>query len=260
MDEKKFEKSAQKGLKIMQKFNGTGSRDHFEGKSVVEHLKETRAKGTLAVAEIHGTEISGHISAGADAAKETAVLLLLLWTLFSSLKLFLIFSAALLLWKTGRSALLGWARLERLHRLIEEERWEIEHNREQEKEELTAMYRAKGLTGKLLDETIAVLMSDDNRLLRIMLEEEMGLTLEVYEHPLKQAAGAAFGVAAASALFFAGCSIDPFYGPLASGALTLAAAAIIAARAERNRLLEAVIWNLSLGAFAAGTAYLLKIL
>ncbi len=33
-------------------------------------------------------------------------------------------------------------------------------------------------------------MADDNRLLRVMLEEELGLTLEAYEHPLKQAFGA----------------------------------------------------------------------
>ena len=31
--------------------------DHFEGKSVQEHLKAARAKGALAAAEIHGTEM-----------------------------------------------------------------------------------------------------------------------------------------------------------------------------------------------------------
>ncbi len=35
---------------------------------------------------------------------------------------------------------------------IEEERWEIQHHRAQERLELTEMYAAKGLSGKLLEE------------------------------------------------------------------------------------------------------------
>ena len=57
--------------------------NHFEGKSVIEHLKAARAKGALAAAEIHGAETPGYLSAGADAAKESAVVLLLAWILFS---------------------------------------------------------------------------------------------------------------------------------------------------------------------------------
>ena len=32
-------------------------------------------------------------------------------------------------------------------------------------------------------------MADGDRLLRVMLEEELGFSLEVYDHPLKQALG-----------------------------------------------------------------------
>ena len=60
---------------------------HFEGKDVVEHLKKARKKGAKATAETHGTEAPGHISAGADSAKETAILLLSLWILLSILEL-----------------------------------------------------------------------------------------------------------------------------------------------------------------------------
>lgn len=237
------------------------SKDHFEGKSVAEHLKEARAKGALATAEIHGTEMPGHLSAGADAAKETSLALLLLWMVLGPDHLihFVLFSFGWLIWKVGRSAFLGWARLERLHRVIEEERWEIEHNRKQEKEELTALYAAKGLKGKLLDEVISVFMADDNRLLRIMLEEELGLTLEIYEHPLKQATGAAVGVILASAFFLLGAYLSP-WGEFVTAALVMTAASIAAAKAERNRVIEAVIWNLSLAAFAAGAVYTLKLL
>ena len=58
-----------------------------------------------------------------------------------------------------------------------EERFEIAHHRGQEKEELTELYALKGFKGELLDQVINVLMADDNRLLSVMLEEELGLEL-----------------------------------------------------------------------------------
>jgi hypothetical protein len=241
------------------------SSDHFAGKTVVEHLKEARDRGALAAAEIHGTEMSGCQAAASDAIKETALAFLLLFAIckhiFTEERLFLIllfFSFGWLIWKTARSTLLGWARIERLHRLIEEERWEIEHHRHQEREELTELYRAKGLTGKLLEEVIDVLMADDNRLLQVMLEEELGLTLEAYEHPLKQGSGAAVGVLfSAGFLLFAEWA-SPTYGlPIAAG-LIIILAAVVATKLERNRLLPAIIWNLAVAIFAAGSVYFLS--
>jgi len=95
--------------------------NHFQGKPVIEHLREARARGALASAEIHGTEMPGHLSAGADAAKETAFILTLLSILLNTanVNFFLLFTAGWLVWKIGRSAFLAWARLERLHRVIE---------------------------------------------------------------------------------------------------------------------------------------------
>ena len=158
---------------------------HFKGREVAEHLKEARKKGAFAASEIHGTELPGHLSAGTDSAKETALVLLLFWLLLqpfdlAPLPLLGLFAVGWLIWKTGRSALLGWARLERLHRVIEEERYEIEHHRDQERQELKELYYAKGFEGKMLDDVIEVLMADDNRLLQVMLEEELGLSLEVH--------------------------------------------------------------------------------
>ncbi len=234
--------------------------DHFQGKPVIEHLREARARGALASSEIHGTEMPGHLSAGADAAKETAFILSILWIILEprNPSLFLLLTAGWMIWKIGRSALLGWARLERLHRVIEEERWEIEHNRSQERQELTELYAAKGLSGKLLEEIISVFMSDDNRLLRMMLEEEMGLTLEVYEHPLKQSAGAALGVILSSGIFLSGWVVAPHYAPLIGASIVIATASFIAAKTERNRPMESITWNLSLAAFGAGVVYFLS--
>ncbi len=225
---------------------------HFEGKSVANHLKAARLKGALATAEVHGAEMPGHIAAAIESCRDTAVILFLLWIVFpQKVAVFMFVAAGILIWKTGRSALLGWSRLERLHRLIEEERWEIEHHRDQEREELTALYQAKGLSGKLLDEVISILMADDNRLLRIMLEEELGLTLEAFEHPLKQSVGAALGVIIAAALFF-------FLPPLVATPFIILATALASAKIERNRPIEAIIWNVSLVALAGAATYFLK--
>jgi hypothetical protein len=236
--------------------------DHFEGKPVIDHLKEARSRGAMASAEIHGTEMPGHHAAAADATKETALALLILWAIcvhfFSepkTLVILMLFSCGWLIWKTGRSALLGWARMERLHRVIEEERWEIEHHRQQEREELTELYQAKGLQGKLLEEVIDVLMADDNRLLRVMLEEELGLTLEAYEHPLKQASGAALGTFCSALLLLGAYLFIPAFGIPLIAVCLIVFAATLSAKLERNRPLSAIVWNLALAVLASGTVY-----
>ena len=230
---------------------------HFEGQDALTHLKKARKKGAIASAETHGTEMPGHLSAGADSAKETALLLLILCILFYKISLPLITTYTLyglitlgwLFWKVGRSSLLGWARLERLHRLIEEERFEIEHHREQEKEELIAIYKQKGFHGELLERVIEVLMADDNRLLEVMLEEELGLSLESYDHPLKQGFGAGLGVIFAAA--FGGVSLffNNLFFTISSLTLVYIFSTLVAAKCEGNNLLKAIIWNISLGAF-----------
>ncbi|MCB1085384.1 MAG: VIT1/CCC1 transporter family protein [Chlamydiia bacterium] len=237
---------------------------HFEGKEVTDHLKAAREKGTRATAEVHGTEMPGHTSAGTDTAKETAILLLALTTLlitFSTphvLSILALFSAGWFFWKVGRSSLLGWARLERLHRLIEQEKWEIEHYRAQEKEELTAMYQQKGLTGKLLEQVIEVLMADDNRLLRVMLEEELGLTLESYEHPLKQALGAGIGVLSATLLGILAFYFGGFLWMALLLALLFSAASLLASHCEGNERIKSLVWSLSVGILSVGAVHLLS--
>lgn len=238
---------------------------HFEGKKVAEHLRAAREKGAKATAEVHGTEMPGYLSAFADSFKETSILFIGMWILLSQFDIPLdktlwvlgLFSIGWLFWKLGRSSLLGWARLERLHRLIQQEDWEIKHHRSQEKEELTAMYEQKGLTGKLLKQVIEVLMADDNRLLRVMLEEELGLTLETYEHPLKQAAGAGLGVIASVLGLLLGLVIGGFLGALIILILLFGAVTLIASKREGNELMKSLVWNLSVGTLSTVSIYLI---
>lgn len=237
--------------------------DHFKGKSVVEHLKEARTKGVEASHETHGIEMPGHVAACADASKETAVILSLFWILLFSfslpekkiLILFSFFGIGLAIWKAGRSALLGWARMERLHRLVEEERWEITHHRAQERSELAEMYRAKGFEGPLLENVLDVLMSDDNRLLKVMLEEELGLTLETYEHPLKQSLGAFLGVLATCLLCMLGLQMHTYWGLPIAVMVCMGVATYSAAKIEKNRLSTAILWNLALCVLVISAVY-----
>jgi hypothetical protein len=237
--------------------------DHYQGKDPLSHVIEARKKGKVASSEIHGAELPGHYCAAADSAKETALLMIVLWTLLTAIGypigqlhwLLIAFLSSWLFWRIGRSATLGWSRLERLHRLIEEERWEIEHHRHQEKEELKALYSAKGFKGKLLDEVVEVLMADDNRLLQVMLEEELGLSLESYEHPLKQALGAGIGVIGAAIIVAFGLFALPSWGTLACAGLVVILSAGTTAQMEKNRPLSAIVWNLAVAGLAAGAAY-----
>ena len=241
--------------------------DHFQGKSVVEHLKEAKAKGMSASHEVHGAEMPGHLCAGADAARECALYLVLLWILSYAVDLspkhlfvlLLLFCFGLMLWKGGRSAWLGYMRMQRLHRLIEEERWEIQHHRQQERDELREIYRAKGFEGKLLEEVLDVLMADDNRLLKVMLEEELGLTLEAYEHPLKQCTGALIGVCVTTGLCFVGLWIWPAWGLPLAATLIMGSTSFLFAHLEKNPILPALIWNLSLAALVAAAVYFLEL-
>ena len=238
---------------------------HFKGKGALEHVLEKRTSGSLAVSEAHGTEMPGHLSAGADALRETALLLLLMWLSLRQLHAparimtltLLGLALGLLIWKTGRSAWLGWARLERLHRLMLEERQEIEHHRPQEREELKALYASKGLEGKLLEDVLDVLMADNDRLLKVMLEEEMGLTLAAYEHPLKQAVGACVGVLFALLVMGFLYLLFPLYGIVIAAIGLMCAGASVSARYEKNKLVRALVWNLAIACLAGGGVYYL---
>lgn len=236
---------------------------HFEGKDALEHVVEAQARGLITANEIHGTETPGHISSAADSARETAIVLILVETLLHVLPLELrtemillaVFALGWTLWKMGRSAWLGWFRLERLHRVLMQEKWEIEHNRDQEREELGVLYQAKGFQGQLLEDVLDVLMADGDRLLKVMVEEELGLTLENQEHPLKQGLGAAIGSVLATAAGLLGLYFYPSYGLLIAGLMIIALASGLLARFARNDVISAVVWNLGLAILATGAVY-----
>lgn len=239
---------------------------HFKGKDAITHVVEAQAAGLAAASEIHGTETPGHISAGADAARETSLILLLIWSLLSLFSIpshqmliaLVIFAIGWIVWKTGRSIWLGWSRLERLHRIVAQEKYEIEHHRKQEREELKELYAAKGFEGKLLEDVLDVLMADDERLLRVMVEEELGLTLATHEHPLKQGLGAFLGSTFAAALCILSLFLIPTFGIVYGSLLAIALSGGILAYHSQNRLIPAVVWNVGIALLTFGFVYFLS--
>ncbi len=242
---------------------------HFQGKEALRHVVETQAQGFIDSREVHGTEMPDHVSAGANTAKEICIAVLLiglfvehLGTSAISPLLFIgIFGISWLVWRVGRSAWIGWARLERLHRLVEQEQWEIEHHRDQERAELKALYAARGFEGQLLEEVVDVLMADGDRLLRVMLEEELHLRLEVHEHPLKQGLGALVGGLVGLGVCLVGQWLSPIWGAFFGALLVVAISSGYASRYIGNRVIPAVVWNVGIVVVAYGSCrFLLDLL
>ncbi|MEE9293467.1 MAG: VIT1/CCC1 transporter family protein, partial [Phycisphaerae bacterium] len=67
---------------------------------------------------------------------------------------------------------------------LERERREIIDTPEHEREEVLALYAAKGFHEPLLTQIADTLCADDDRLLKVMMEEELGLFIQYINHPL----------------------------------------------------------------------------
>lgn len=234
---------------------------HFEGKDALDHLVEARRKGASFEQEIHGSELTGYLASFVQSTKEATVLFLLFLPLSSyiSLEKLPFFFATFLgfsLWRSIYSALQGFSKLERLHRIVEEEKWEIEHHRDQEKEELYELYEAKGFSGKMLDQIITTLMSDDHRLLEVMLKEEIGLKIGSYEHPLKASIGAFIGAFFSFSISILGWFLGSYLSvifPL----ISLACITAFEAKKEKEPLLQKSLWHISSGAFLYSFSFFL---
>lgn len=223
---------------------------HFEGKDAKEHLLEIKAK---TITEPHGFEIEAPLFAFLDTLRNVALLTSILVILFLVFlhdhpyitPILLLFSLMSTLFFVGRSTYNGFSILDRLHRNLKQEFYEIEHHRAQEREELKALYAQKGFEGDLLEKVVDVLMADDDRLLKVMLEEELGLSLESMDHPIKHGVGALLGgLLTTFACFMTLIFLSPFYFiPVAF--LIFLITSIILARIEKSSPLPVIVWTLA---------------
>ncbi len=73
-----------------------------------------------------------------------------------------------------------------LEKRIATERYEIEHEPEEEEAELRAIYRRKGMSGSLLDRVVAHQTADRQRWLHAMVHDELGLVEGAQSSPILQ--------------------------------------------------------------------------
>ena len=66
------------------------------------------------------------------------------------------------------------------------ERYEIEHEPEEERAELVAIYQHKGFTGPLLQRVVSHLTADRDRWHRAMVHDELGVVEDAHIHPWRQ--------------------------------------------------------------------------
>lgn len=80
------------------------------------------------------------------------------------------------------------ARTERdlLAHRVATERHEIQHEPDEERDELRAIYRRKGLTGTLLDHVVDHQTADEDRWLRAMIHDELGVVADEPVRPARQ--------------------------------------------------------------------------
>ncbi len=83
---------------------------------------------------------------------------------------------------------------------LDRERREIRDRPEHEREEVRTLYAAKGFQGALLERVTDVLCADDDRLLKLMMEEELGLFIHHINHPLLVGVWNGLGAAGATLL------------------------------------------------------------
>ena len=190
-----------------------------------------------------------------DSARETTFIgLIFSFTLSFFPNFFIPFLCIWSLFSGVQRSYKGWKLLKRLHQIIESEKWEIEHHRKQERKELEIIYKSKGFGGKLLQDVVDILMADNNRLLQVMLEEEMGIELESYEHPLKQGLGGFIGAIIGSTILVISSYISPI-GIFLGAFFLLLSYSIISSRYEHRGFIFVFIWNIAIAIFIAFCAY-----
>ena len=159
---------------------------------------------------------------------------------------------------TGRST---YMQLEYYTSELDRERTEIRENFDHEREEVRVLYAAKGFRQPLLGQVVDTLCSDDDRLLKVMMEEELGLLMYHVPHPLvvglwNFGGSLAAGLALAWPLVRLSPTAAHLWMPI-SGTVLLAIIAVVAAKATQRRAIEFFTTGLVTAVITGGAVYFL---
>lgn len=160
---------------------------------------------------------------------------------------------------TGRAT---HTQIEYFSQELERERCEIRTNLEHEKEEVRVLYAAKGFQEPLLGQIVETLSADDDRLLKVMMEEELGLSMHHVQHPLivglwNFAGTLVAGLALTVPALWLSPAVARVWIPV-GGAASLALISLLASRATGRSALEWFTVGLVMAAVTGGIVYFLS--
>lgn len=239
---------------------------HSESGSAAEHITEARMRARQLLSS------EAHIGAVDDwrrtlvSARDTTLLIWLVWATLqgfghpefsgpfltvTALGIALFFGVS-----TGRATRL---QVQYFSDELERERSEIRDHFSHECEEVRALYAAKGFEGTLLEQVVDTLTSDDDRLLRVMMEEELGLMVHHVTHPLLVGTwnflgSALVGLAVALPTVWLSPSIAQLWVPI-GGAVVLGVVSLIAAQAARRGFVEFFVAGVMMAVTTGGVAF-----
>ncbi len=144
---------------------------------------------------------------------------------------------------------------------LDRERAEIRDDFENERAEVHALYAAKGFGEPLLGQIVDTLSADDDRLLKVMMEEELGLSMHHVNHPLivglwNFTAALAAGMTLALPVALLSPEAARIWMPL-GGSLLLGVVSHLSARATGRSLTEFFTVGVVMAIVTGGVVYLL---
>ena len=145
---------------------------------------------------------------------------------------------------------------------LDRERREVRENPDGEREEVAALYAAKGFREPLLTTIVDTLVADDERLLKVMMEEELGLSIHHMNHPILVGLWNFFGavipalVLAVPVIWIPSDAVH-WWMPIAGGVL-LALVALVTHRTTGRSAPELLADNLVMASVTGGAVYLLS--
>ncbi len=146
---------------------------------------------------------------------------------------------------------------------LDREQAEIRDHFEEECDEVRALYAAKGFREPLLTQIVDTLAADDDRLLKVMMEEELGLMMHHINHPLVVGLWNFTGALIAGlALALPAVWVEPasmhVWMPI-GGTVILAAIAGVTARATGRNVVELFTVSVVMALVTGGVAYFLSV-
>ncbi len=155
------------------------------------HIEAARRRGRGLFAAEVAHDRPYELVHAASAGRDAVVVVLLFWAILLGVggtthfwPILLAASVGMAIHTGIANAMAIYAQLQYWESELKREREEIRTQPEYEREELRVLYQAKGLSGDLLEKVVDTICNDEERLLKVMLEEELGIFFEQRNHPV----------------------------------------------------------------------------